>query len=205
VGSASDHWNATYEAKAGDEVSWFEASPKTSLSLIDRAGLDSSAAVIDIGGGMSHLAAALLGRGFRDVSVLDVSSAALAASRSAHAREAARITWIEADVRTYDFDRRYELWHDRAVFHFLVDAGDRAAYLAALGRSLAVGGWLILATFGPEGPASCSGLPVRRYSAEQMADELGRGYDLHASELVAHRTPRGAEQQFQYALFRRSR
>ncbi len=202
--AAAAHWDASYETKATDEVSWFEASPETSLRLIDLAGLDPGAAIVDVGGGASRLAAELLGRGYRDITVADISAAALQTARAEYGSEAERIRWVEADVRTHDFGRRFDLWHDRAVFHFMVEEADRAAYLANLHRSLETGGHLVLATFGPEGPTSCSGLPVRRYGVAEMAEVLGGGYELLADEIRMHRTPRGGEQQFQYALFRRA-
>lgn len=197
------HWNSSYESKGTDEVSWFEPSPETSLALIERAGVSEAAAIVDVGGGASRLAGELLGRGYSDVTVADISSAALAAAQAELGAGGEQIHWVEADVRTHDFGRQFDLWHDRAVFHFIVEDADRASYLATLRRHLADGGHLILATFGPDGPMSCSGLPVQRYGAEQMAAELGEGFEPLAAELKTHRTPRGGEQQFQYALFRR--
>ena len=151
-----------------------------------------------------RLASELLGRGYRDITVADISGAALRAARVEYGSDAERVRWVEADVRTHDFGRRFDLWHDRAVFHFMVEEADRAAYLANLDRSLERGGHLVLATFGPEGPTSCSGLPVQRYGVAEMGEVLGGGYELLADEIRTHRTPRGGEQQFQYALFRRA-
>ena len=200
---AAAHWNASYEGKGIRQVSWFESSPEASLALIERAGLDETAAIIDVGSGASRLAGELLSRGYRDVTVADVSSAALGAAKSGLRAEAERIQWIVADVRTHDFGRQFDLWHDRAVFHFMVGDADRASYLANLRRSLKVGGHLVLATFGPDGPTSCSGLPVQSYGAPEMEALLGDEFDLVEDELKIHHTPSGSEQQFQYALFRR--
>lgn len=200
---AAAHWDASYESRGTDEVSWFESSPRASLRLIEHAGLGPTAPIIDVGGGASRLAAELLARGFRDVTVADISSGALEAARAEQGSEGARVQRIEADVRTYDFGRQFDLWHDRAVFHFMVESADRSAYLANLRRHLAHGGYLVLATFGPDGPTSCSGLPVQRYDADQMAVQLGDEFEPLDQELMTHLTPRGGEQQFQYALFRR--
>ena len=197
------HWDAAYEGKGAGSVSWFEPVPEASLSMIEGAGPEPTDAIVDVGGGASRLAAELVRRGYRDVTVADLAAAALRAAQEEHAAEAERIAWVEADVRVHDFGREFDLWHDRAVFHFMVEEDDRAAYLANLRRSLRVGGHLVLATFGARGPTSCSGLPVRRYDAAAMADLLDGGFELVTEELVAHRTPSGNEQQFQYGLFAR--
>ena len=200
----AQHWRARYAGKAPDQVSWFEDVPEASLALIDRAGLAEDAPIIDVGGGHSHLAGHLLQRGFRDVTVVDISQAALEQAQTELGAAAAEVTWTEADVREHDFGRQFELWHDRALLHFMVETEDRAAYLKNLLRSLRAGGHLVVATFGPDGPSRCSGLPVERYSASQVAELLGGEFELLADETRLHITPAGAEQQFQYALFRRS-
>ncbi len=198
------HWEASYAGTPADEVSWFEQSPETSLAMIERANVDPAAtAVIDVGGGASRLAGELVRRGYRDVTVADLSPAALEAAKAKLGAGANEIAWLEADAREHDFGRRFDLWHDRAAFHFMVDQADRSAYLANLRRSLCAGGHLVLATFGPAGPTSCSGLPVHRYDAAEMSDLLGPEFEWVADEIKVHRTPRGTEQQFQYALFRR--
>ncbi len=152
---------------------------------------------------MSSLAATLVQLGYGDVSVADISSAALQRGRTQAGRAAADIAWIQADVRTHDFQRQYDLWHDRAVFHFMVAPQDRNAYLATLQRSLRPGGHAILATFGPDGPEQCSGLPTTRYGPQALAAALGSEYQLLSSELDTHETPSGMAQQFLYAHFRR--
>jgi SAM-dependent methyltransferase len=198
------HWQRTYLDNAPDEMSWFEAVPEASLELIEEADVPRSASIVDIGGGASRLAGELLLRGYSGISVADISAAALEHARANLGEEADRIEWVEADVRTDELPRRYDLWHDRAVFHFMFSAEDREAYLANLRRALRPGGHLIIATFGPQGPERCSGLPVRRYGASDLTTILGGGFELLASRLRTHATPTGSEQQFHYALLCRS-
>jgi len=203
-GQAARHWRRAYIARGPTEVSWFEATPAVSLRMVEAAGLPRDAAVIDVGGGASRLAAELLDRGFSDVTVADISSTALAAARAELGERSEAIDWVLADVRSHDFGRDFDLWHDRATFHFMVAAADRSAYLTTLRASLRPGGFVALATFGPDGPTECSGLPVRRYGPAELTAALGAGFELLTSELFVHRTPRGAEQQFHYALLRRA-
>jgi SAM-dependent methyltransferase len=203
VESPQRHWERAWTAKAPDEVSWFEAVPATSLKLIESAGVGTDAPIIDVGGGASRLAGELHRRGHTDVTVADVSPAALEEARSQLGPEAGAIQWVEADVRDHDFGRRFDLWHDRALLHFMVDPLDRAAYVRTLERSLRRGGFALLATFGPDGPTQCSGLEVRRHAAGDLAALLGSDYEPLENRLVVHTTPTGTEQQFQYALFRR--
>ena len=195
------HWQHVYEERNPSQVSWYEPRPEASLSLIEAADLPRNAAILDVGGGASRLAGELLKAGYRDVTVVDFSGAALEAAR-AKIDEPERVDWIEADIRTHDFARKYDLWHDRAVFHFMVEAVDRDAYLGVLSRTLRPGGHLILATFGPEGPTSCSGLPVQRYGTDELAETLGDEFELLRSEIRLHPTPSGSFQQFLYAGFR---
>ena len=197
------HWEQAYTAKSPDEVSWFEETPATSLSLVDEAGIGAEASILDVGGGASHLARELHGRGHRDITVADISSAALEAARGEIPANATGVSFVQADVRDHDFGRQFDLWHDRAVFHFMVEPADRDAYLATMVRTLRSDGYLILATFGPEGPKQCSGLPVSRYDAEGLARLLGEDFRPLASELHVHGTPSGNSQQFQYAMFQR--
>lgn len=197
------HWDAAYTRKAPTEVSWFEPVPETSLALIEETSLGPDAAIIDVGGGAGHLARELRSRGYRDITVADISAAALDQARSNLARADAGVSFVEADVRDHDFGRQFDLWHDRALFHFMVDPIDRDAYLRTLRRSLRSAGFLILATFGPQGPEQCSGLPVCRYDATGIAPLLGGEFELLASKLHVHATPSRSEQQFHYGLFRR--
>ncbi len=197
------HWQQVYEKRDPCEVSWYEPAPERSLALIAGADLDRDTAIIDVGGGGSRLAAELLAAAYSDLTVADISVSALEQARSELGERAAEVDWVEADVRDHDFGRRFGLWHDRAVFHFMVDDADRDAYLATLKRSLAREGQLIIATFGPRGPERCSGLPVNRYGAQELAAQLGSQFEPLCSEVQVHRTPSGNEQQFLYARFRR--
>lgn len=197
------HWERVYGERAPDRVSWYEPVPESSLELIDEAGIDTDAPVIDVGGGASRLAGELLDRGYTDLTVVDISGTSLVRARAELDDRADRISWLEADVLSDDLGRSFALWHDRAVFHFMVDPADREAYLAALRRSLPAGGQLVIATFGPEAPPTCSGLAVRRYGAAELAALL-EDFELASSREVVHRTPSGKEQQFVYARFVRS-
>jgi SAM-dependent methyltransferase len=185
-------------------LSWHEARPSISLELIERIGLPPSAAILDAGGGSSTLAGELARRGYRDITVVDISPAALSHARAELGDAAAAITFLTADLRAHRFDRQYHLWHDRAVFHFMVDRHDRDAYLTTLAHSLRPDGHLILATFGPDGPTRCSGLPVNRYSDERLTRTLGSDFTLVTSRTVDHTTPSGATQQFLYGYWRRA-
>lgn len=198
------HWQGVHESKAPEQNSWFEPSPEHSLRLIEVLDLPLDAAIVDVGGGTSHFAGELLARGYEDVTVTDVSEAALERAQADLGQHAGDVTWVAGDIRTQDLGREFDLWHDRAVFHFQVEAADRDAYLASLRRSLASEGGVVVATFGPAGPTSCSGLPVRRYGADELDAELGDEFDLTASELLEHITPSENPQQFLYAVFRRT-
>jgi len=198
-----DHWNGFWDGADPDRVSWFEPRPENSLALIESSGVGYEAALIDVGAGASMLTSQLLEAGYEDLTVLDISAGGLEAARERLGSRASEVEWIQADVCEFDPPRTWDLWHDRAVFHFLVRAESRASYLRTLDRALAPGGQVVLATFGPEGPDRCSGLDVRRYSVESLADELGRGLRLEDSSLQDHVTPAGGSQQFLHARFRR--
>ena len=193
------HWEAVYRSKRPDEVSWYRAHLETSLELIAEAAPDRDAAIIDIGGGESTLVDDLLARGYRDVSVLDVASTALDVAKNRLGASADRVHWLCGDVTMITLPRhRYDVWHDRAVFHFLTDPQDRVAYVRQVARAVKPGGHVVVATFGPEGPTKCSGLDIVRYDAEALHDEFGVGFRLlkHLTEL--HQTPAGVIQQFVY-------
>ena len=192
------HWERAWSGRPADRMSWFQAEPGLSLSMIEAAGPDPADAVIDIGGGASSLAGCLLARGFMDVTVLDLSGAALALARQALGREAGRVTWLEEDVTAFRPRRAYRLWHDRAVFHFLLDARDRERYADALRRALPPGGQAVIATFAVDGPRRCSGLDVVRYDADGIVEALGHGLQLVETRRERHRTPSGAVQAFSY-------
>jgi SAM-dependent methyltransferase len=198
----AEHWRGVYEKRGIEELSWTEATPTASLFEITEAAPDRSTSILDVGGGASRLAAELLARGYEDLTVADISARAMERARADLGPGASRVSWVEADVRSHDFGRPFDLWHDRAAFHFMVEPGDRDRYLEVLARTLRPGGDLILATFGPDGPAECSGRPVDRYDAESLAGVLGPDFTPVSSRRVEHRTPSGRTQQFVYARFR---
>ncbi|MBZ5606664.1 MAG: class I SAM-dependent methyltransferase [Acidobacteriia bacterium] len=193
------HWETVFGSKAPDAVSWYRPHLETSLGLIERAASGKSAAMIDVGGGESTLVDDLLARGYQDVTVLDISATALEVTRQRLGADAERVHWIEADVTRVDLEpRRYEVWHDRAVFHFLTAESDRRAYVQRVAQAVKPGGHVIVSTFGPEGPKKCSGLDVVRYDAEALHQQFGRRFHLVESCQELHRTPFGATQQFLY-------
>ena len=198
------HWAEVYARRAPEEVSWYEPQPTRSLELVRACGVALDAAIIDVGGGTSGLAAALVAEGYRDVTVADISASALARAEERAGASARHVQWLQADVRRHEFARRYEVWHDRAVFHFMVTAEDRDGYLSVLRRTLRPDGHLLLFTFGPQGPEQCSGLPTARYDVRGLAAVLGEEFEEVTSGLEDHLTPSGATQQFLFARFRRS-
>jgi SAM-dependent methyltransferase len=197
------HWETVYTTKDPQSVSWFQSSPRISLELIDASGVDLSGSIIDIGGGASGLVDALVNRGQRFVAVLDIAGAGLAVAKHRLGARGADVEWIVANVTNWQPVRPFDLWHDRAVFHFLTSEADRHGYLAALDRGLVVGGTLIMATFALDGPERCSGLMVRRYDAEGLATELGPGFELIETRREAHHTPGGTVQNFTWTRFKR--
>ncbi|WP_020162958.1 class I SAM-dependent methyltransferase [Methyloversatilis discipulorum] len=204
-GRAKTHWEAVYAQRTPDSVSWFQPHAEHSLELIARAGLTRDAAIIDVGGGASTLADDLLTRGYHDLTVLDLSAAALAAAQVRLGDDARRVSWVEADITAVDLPRqRYDLWHDRAVFHFLTDAAQRHAYVERVLQSVKPGGHVIVATFAEDGPDRCSGLPVMRYGADTLHAEFGAPFELLEHSRETHHTPGGAVQQFVYCYCRRS-
>ena len=198
------HWASVYASKGEREVSWFEAFPAVSLRMLDAIGITDETCVIDVGGGDSRLVDLLVERGLRCVAVLDVSGEALQRARARVGVAAAALTWIEADVTGEWSLEPMDVWHDRAAFHFLTTADDRARYLRHLRRTLKIGGTAIIAAFSLEGPETCSGLPVARYSAATLAAELGEEFTLVESVPYQHHTPRGTPQAFVYARFVRA-
>lgn len=195
------HWEQVYRQKPADTLSWFQPRPETSLELIWAADMRKTDGLIDVGGGTSRLVDVLLSEDFADVSVLDISEIALDQNRARLGDAAARVHWIVADITEWQPQRHYCLWHDRAVFHFLTDKVERAAYRANLEAALVPGGTAIIAGFSLEGPERCSGLPVQRYSSETLAAELGPRFTLRECRKVEHRTPIGTIQNFQYSMF----
>jgi SAM-dependent methyltransferase len=196
------HWQRVYGNKEPDEVSWYQPVPEKSLQLIRETGIAKSEPILDLGGGASTLVDNLLAEGYTDISVLDISANALGRSRERLGDAAETVTWIESDATTFKPERRYTLWHDRAVLHFLTESADRDKYLEAMRSALKSGGYFVLATFGPEGPERCSGLAVQRYGIDELRTLLGKRFELHAHELVTHVTPEGSTQQFLYSSWR---
>jgi len=198
--SSSQHWDEVYTSKATDQVSWYQRAPRVSLELIAEAGLSPDDPVIDVGGGASVLVDALLEGGFTDVSVLDISHAAIAASQTRLGARSSRVHWICADVTVWRPERTYRLWHDRAVFHFLTEPADQERYADTAAAAIAAGGWLALATFAPEGPTTCSGLPVARCDAKGLAARFAPDFIAADTRREDHITPSGNVQPFTWVL-----
>lgn len=200
----STHWDHVYATKGEAEVSWYQDSPATSLEMIRAANPNHDAAIIDIGGGASRLVDALLQDGYRDVAVLDLSANALDAAKKRIGGAASMVDWIVADATSWQPAKTYDVWHDRAAFHFLTDPRDRAAYVERLRSALATDGHVIIATFAPDGPEKCSGLPVQRHDSASLAAELGPEFALIETRSETHHTPWDSTQAFQFSRFRRS-
>jgi ubiquinone/menaquinone biosynthesis C-methylase UbiE len=202
--TASDrqaHWQDIYTNKAEDQVSWFQADPAVSLELIGAASASKGSAIIDVGGGASRLVDVLAGLGYGNLAVLDISEAALAMARTRMGDKAEAVDWMVADVTTWEPTAKFDVWHDRAAFHFLTEEPDRAAYVARLKRALRPGGTAVIGSFSPEGPEKCSGLPVRRYDAASLGAVLGPAFRLVETRNHEHRTPWGSVQNFQFSSF----
>ena len=201
---SEDHWNAVYREKPADTVSWYQARPATSLDIITRAAPSPDARIIDIGGGASSLVDHLLDAGYRHLSVLDIAESALAAARERIGQRDAKVTWHAENITTWMPTTRYDVWHDRAVFHFLTEATDRRAYRQTLEQALRPGGHAVIATFAMDGPEKCSGLPVQRYDAARLLGEIGQNFELLEQRDESHQTPGGNTQAFGYFLFQRT-
>lgn len=199
----SAHWDHVYATKGEAEVSWYQDSPAISLAMIRAATCDLDATIIDIGGGASRLVDALLQDGYRDVSVLDLSVNALDAAKKRIGAGASMVDWIVADATSWRPAKSYDVWHDRAAFHFLTDPRDRAAYVERLRSAVASGGQVIIGTFAPDGPEKCSGLPVQRHDSASLAAELGPEFELMETRRETHHTPWNSTQAFQFSRFRR--
>lgn len=198
------HWENVYREKGEFQVSWFQDNPALSLELIRALGAPADAAIVDVGGGASRLVDVLLDAGHADLTVLDLSEGAIAIAKTRLGERAGQVTWIAADATRWQPPHQYDVWHDRAAFHFLTDAADRAAYVSRLTRALRPGGHAIIATFAPDGPERCSGLPVVRYDGARLAAELGHAFTLVETRRHEHATPWGATQRFQFSVFRRT-
>lgn len=197
------HWENVYSTKGETDVSWFQESPAPSVELIHLVQAKQSDAIVDVGGGASRLVDSLLAEGFSDVTVLDLAAAALDTARKRLGAKGGEVTWIAADATLWEPPRTYDIWHDRAAFHFLTDAAQQAAYIERLKRALKMGGHLIMGTFALDGPEKCSGLPVTRHNTESLASLLGSGFELIDTRRYDHSTPWASVQRFQFSTFRR--
>jgi SAM-dependent methyltransferase len=197
------HWENVYTTKGERDVSWFQENPAPSLELIALAGLSEDASIIDIGGGASRLVDALAERHFRQVTVLDLSAAALELASARLGEKGAGIKWVAADITSWEPTETYDLWHDRAAFHFLTDPADQSAYFERLKMAVKRGGVVIIGTFALDGPEKCSGLPIVRHDAASLSAHLGTDFNLIDSRRHDHATPWGALQRFQFSTFRR--
>ena len=199
----SEHWEDVYRNKRFDAVSWYAPHLGESLRLIEQLCPDKTAAIVDIGGGESTLVDDLLQRHYLDVSVLDISSTAIEFTKQRLGAKAQQVSWHVGDITQYDFGfKQFDLWHDRAVFHFLTDPVARHRYVELVRRAVKPGGYVLMATFGPNGPLQCSGLDVVRYDEQTLHHEFGEGFTLQGSELEQHHTPMGTDQQFLYCWCR---
>jgi len=202
---SDQHWDEIFGEKAPDQVSWYRPHLDRSLRFIEESGIPKDAAIIDVGGGASTLVDDLLARGYSNLTVLDISRKAIARAKDRLGPRAASVTWIEADITVVDLpEHRYDFWHDRAVFHFLLDASARRRYVAAARHAVKPGGHIVVATFGPSGPERCSGLEVMRYRPEEIHAEFGDTFKKVGSSSEVHTTPWGDEQEFVYCYCRMS-
>jgi SAM-dependent methyltransferase len=203
MGGTRSHWADVYAAKSERAVSWYQPHSVRSLELIDAASPDRTASVIDVGGGASTLVDDLIARGFTDLTVLDIADAPMARARQRLGKAADKVRWIAADITQWRPDRTWDIWHDRAVFHFLTAREQQDAYVAALAAATRPGATAIVATFALDGPEKCSGLPVQRYSPASLAARLGSNFALRESSAEVHQTPWSSEQRFSYAVLTR--
>jgi SAM-dependent methyltransferase len=197
------HWEHIYETKAPTQVSWYQEHAQFSLQYIRNTRIQKTDAIIDVGGGASTLVDDLIADGYQDISILDVSAVALQLARGRLGTHAVDVTWIETDITQADLpEQAYDLWHDRAVFHFLTQPADRQRYIDTVRHAVRVGGHIILATFAPDGPERCSGLNVMRYTPESLHREFGKDFEVVDSARETHHTPFGTEQKFIYCYCR---
>ena len=197
------HWNQVYENKKATEVSWYEPMPETSLDYITECKLKKDAAIIDIGGGDSFLAEFLIGRGYTDITVVDISESAINRARQRLGEKADEIKWIVADAAEFKPDRQYDLWHDRAAFHFLTEDEKVEKYLKTIKEAVKPGGYVVLGTFSETGPTKCSGLEIRQYSISEMQALFAEGFTTMSCKNVDHTTPSGGTQNFTFCSFQK--
>lgn len=202
---SKEHWENVYSTKATDSVSWYQEHPEHSLQLIRATGEPLSASIIDVGGGASKLVDELLDAGYSALTVLDLSGAALSAAQKRLGQRANAVKWLEANILEADLPRHaYDIWHDRAVFHFLTTAEERHAYVNLVLQAVKPGGHVIMATFAEDGPTQCSGLPVVRYSPDGLHAEFGEPFRLLRHDQEEHHTPAGKVQHFIYCYCRKN-
>ena len=201
VPGSSDYWDDRYASIGDANVSWFQDDPVISLELIGRVA-DHNASVVDVGGGASHLVDHLLGSGFRDLTVVDLSQEALNAAH--HRIGEAPVAWVVTDIRDWQPDRTFDVWHDRAAYHFLTDEADQQAYWQLVRDSVPHGGHVVMATFAEDGPEQCSGLPITRYSAAELERAMGEGFTVLDTRREQHVTPTGGTQSFGWLLAQRT-
>jgi len=201
--NTTSHWTQIYQTKAAHEVSWYQDRPDVSLALIEQAQMAREAAIIDVGAGASTLVDHLIANGYTDITLLDLSEAALNTARARLGAAAVQLTWLVGDITSIALpQQRYDLWHDRAVFHFLTDRVQREQYVGQVRHAVKPGGHVIMATFAPDGPEQCSGLTTARYDAQTLHSIFGSGFELVSSTQEAHVTPWGSEQKFVYCYCR---
>jgi 2-polyprenyl-3-methyl-5-hydroxy-6-metoxy-1,4-benzoquinol methylase len=202
--TSKTHWETIYQTKAPTQVSWYQSHPRLSLQFIKRTQVDHAAQIIDVGGGASTLVDALIANDFEHLSVLDISATALQVAQQRLGEYAAHITWLEADITQARLPHHfYDVWHDRAVFHFLTRPQDRQSYIESVQHSVKPGGHVIVATFASDGPTSCSGLNIVQYSPEGLHAEFGADFQLADSTRETHETPFGTEQRFIFCYCRK--
>lgn len=197
------HWEKVYKKKTSNELSWYQDCPEVSLRLITSTRLGAECNIIDVGGGTSKLADFLLQQGYKNLTVLDISGSSIKKSRLRLGNKASKIKWIEADITNFNLEEKYDIWHDRAVFHFLTDSQDRKKYISALRRALKPDGHVIIATFSLSGPQKCSGLKIVRYSPESLHDELGNNFQMIEALDEVHLTPTKVKQNFIYCRLKK--
>lgn len=205
MNESQQHWDKVYSEKQPTDVSWYEPMPEISLNLINECNLEKDAAIIDIGGGDSFLAEFLVSKDFTDVTVVDISEKAIERARERMCEKADQVTWIVADAANFKPTKKYDLWHDRAAFHFLIDENQREDYLNTLFEAVKPGGYVIMSTFSDKGPPTCSGLPVQRYSVGQMSKLFEQQFNLLSGKAIDHTTPSGATQNFTVCSFQRKK
>lgn len=199
-----EHWNEVYRTKAPSAVSWYQPAPEPSLRVLERFEVPNSASLIDVGGGASSLVDCLIERGWSDLTVLDIAAPALEVAKARLGASAKHVKWEVADITEWTPDRTFDVWHDRAVFHFLTSPDQQEAYRRALEAGVATHGLVIMATFAPDGPERCSGLPVQRYDAAMLSEALGPAFRLVDNWREEHTTPGGSKQAFNWCVFQRA-